>query len=382
MIGPHSGSSPRRTTSLGVISRLFSGVVLLLFAGCTAPLDASYGRSRDRSLNGTGVVAALFRAEGHEVRTALRLSEALDEWANVIVRFGPRPGPPERDEAAWYNAWLSHGRDRAIVYIPRDYDARADYWSAVLAGLPKAAPDSERARARKQRDQARTWPADLPPIAKQVAGPKEWFAVAVPKLNTAVVCKALDGPWGRAIDAAQAALPRHQTLKVESETVLLTGDGQPLAIEWTLDNSGRVLVVANSAFLLNAALVNPARRPLALRVIDWVGESPRKVAFVEGGSVVGERPGARSVFELLRVPPFGWVAAQMLALGLAACLARAPRLGRAVSDPPSGADRPVAHAEALGALLARTGQPEQARSDLDAFRQWRRKPATGHRAPD
>ena len=120
--------------------------------------------------------------------------------------------------------------------------------------------------------------------------------------------------------------------------------------------------MASGAFLLNATLVNAARRPLALRVVDWAGESPRKVAFVEGDGVLGDGPAAQSIFALLRVPPFGWVAAQMLALGLAACLARAPRLGRARPDPPSDADRPAAHAEALGALLARTGQPEQARA--------------------
>jgi hypothetical protein len=136
-------------------------------------------------------------------------------------------------------------------------------------------------------------------------------------------------------------------------------------------------VVASGAFLLNATLVNPARRPLALRVVDWVGEPPRNVAFVEGSSVLGTGPAARSIFALLRVPPFGWVAAQMFALGLAACLARAPRLGRARLEPPSDADRPAAHAEALGSLLARTGQPEQARATLEAFRLWRKKSAGG-----
>jgi hypothetical protein len=113
-------------------------------------------------------------------------------------------------------------------------------------------------------------------------------------------------------------------------------------------------------------------------VVEWAAdESPRKVAFVEGHTVVGEAPGPRSVFELLRVPPFGWVAAQMLALGLAGCLARAARLGRPRCEPPSDSERPAAHAEALGALLARTGQPDQARAAVDLFRQWRRKSGTG-----
>ena len=84
-----------------------------------------------------------------------------------------------------------------------------------------------------------------------------------------------------------------------------------------------------------------------------------------------------SVFALLRVWPFGWVTAQLAALGLAAALARAPRLGRAIPDPKTDADRPVAHPEALGALLARTGQSGEARQILETYRRWRNGPGAG-----
>jgi hypothetical protein len=351
---------------------LLLGALLLGTSGC-APLapDATYGRSRGASVNGTGVLAALLRDAGHEVRTAIRLTPELDDWADVVVRFAPRPGPPERDEAAWYSDWLNRDRVRALVYVPRDHDARADYWGAVLEQLPKDAPADQRTRARTLRDEAERWPRVLPPCAENVATPEDWFAVVVPAQPSAVACKVLDGPWGRSIDAGRAALPRHQTLKVESERVLLTGDGLPLAIDWTRFNDSRVLVVASGAFLLNGAVVNPARRPLAVRVVDWVGDAPRKVAFVEGGGVLGAEPGMRSVFALLGVPPFGWVAAQMFALGLAGCLARAPRLGRPRPDPPTGADRPAAHVEAIGALLGGTRDRAAARAALAAYRQRR-----------
>jgi hypothetical protein len=353
---------------------LVGGLILLAISGCSGRLiETSYGRSRGASVNGTGVVANLFRAAGHEVRTAVRLTDELDDWADVVVRFASRPGPPARDEADYYGHWLSNRRGRRLIYIPRDYDAEVDYWNAVLDQLVRAkdASAEQTSRARKLRDDARGWVADLPTVAKEVAPPEDWFAVEAPKPNSAVVCKTLGGPWARGIDPLKAVMPRHETFKVESETVLLTGDGRPLAIEWTRFNDSRVLVVAGGAFLLNAGLVVAERRPLAMRVVDWAGESPRNVAFVEGSSVVGDAPGSTSVFKLLGVPPFGWVAAQMLALGLAACLARAPRLGRARPEPPTGEDRPVAHPEALGALLARTGQADQARSILDDYRRWR-----------
>jgi hypothetical protein len=123
-------------------------------------------------------------------------------------------------------------------------------------------------------------------------------------------------------------------------------------------------------------------------VVDWAGYSgqevegdagltePKRVAFVEGAFVMAGEAQTPSVFMLLNVSPFGRVAAQLLVLGLVACLARAPRLGRARPEEPSGADRPVAHPEALGALLARTGQAREARVVLESYRRWRSKPSS------
>jgi hypothetical protein len=276
-------------------------------------LDTSYGRVRGSSINGTSALAELFRAEGHTVRTAVRLTEELDDWAEVIVRFAPYPGPPEKDEAAWYLEWLGQGRERRIIYVPRDFDAEADYWSEVL-------------------------------------------------------------------DHPRAAVSRHETIKVEAETVLLEGDGEPLAIEWSRYNASRVLVVANGSFLLNEPLVNPARRPLARRVVLWAGSEPSHVAFVEGRYVLGGPQQPPTILELARrFPPFGWVLAQMVVLALTACLAWAGSLGRLRPEPSSGEDRPAAHPEALGALLARTGQAREARALLENYRRWRAGPS--HRPP-
>jgi hypothetical protein len=343
---------------------------MLVLSGCSAGVETAYGRVRKASVNGTGILAELFRERGHTVRPAVRLTDELSDWSNVIVRFAPRPGPPDREEAAWYVNWMTAQDGRRVIYVPRDFDARADYWSQVVDGLPKGADPKPRERAEKLRDKAKDWAKHLPPESKTPAEPLDWFAVEGAK-TLPEVCRTLTGPWAAGVDPEAAALTRHATLKIEAETVLLAADGLPLVIEWTRFNESRVLVVANGSFLLNATLLNRARRPLARRVVDWVGADPARVAFVEGSSVLKDPDEGRSIFGLLTVPPFGWIAAQMLALGLAACLARAPRLGRARPDPPSGEDRPVAHPEALGALLARTRQAADARAILDAYRRWR-----------
>ena len=107
-----------------------------------------------------------------------------------------------------------------------------------------------------------------------------------------------------------------------------------------------------------------------------------RVAFVEGSFVLDDPPAQPSVFGLLKVPPFGWLAAQLLVLGLAVCLARAPRLGRPRPDPPSGEDRPASHPEALGTLWERTGAADDARAALQAYRRWRHPARRGDRPPD
>lgn len=343
-------------------------LVLAFLAGCGGEVESDYGRARDRSLNGTAVFARLLRARGHQVRTAVRLTPQLNEWADVLVRFAPYAGPPEEEEANWYLEWLTTGQGRAMIYVPRDYDAWTEYWDQVLARLPQDQAEL-RTQAQKQRDRPRNRSIGAETRPKHVGRPEDWFAVDTTS-TAPEVCKTLTGPWSRGIDAARAALPRHETLEVESETVLLEGDGRALVMEWSRFNDSRVLVVGNGSFLLNAALLNPARRPLAARMADWAGEGPLRVALVEGRFVLHDAAD-RTIFDLFRVPPFGWVAAQLLVLGLAACLARAPRLGRARPEPPSGEERPAAHPEALGALLARTGQAADARAILESYRRWR-----------
>ncbi len=133
-----------------------------------------------------------------------------------------------------------------------------------------------------------------------------------------------------------------------------------------------MLIVANGSFLLNEALVKPGRRPLAVRVAEWPDGEMQQVAFVEGSFVLSEEEGTPSFWKLLeRLPALRWVAMQMALAGVIASLARAPRLGRPRPDPVSGADRPAAHAEALGTLLAASRATAESLDLLERYRQWR-----------
>jgi hypothetical protein len=349
--------------------------IALALAGCGRRLDTSYGRVHGASINGTGALAELFRAEGHKVRATVRLSPEVARWADTIVRFAPAPGPPDVREVDWYGDWLSEDDAHRLIYVPCDFDAEAEYWSGVLARLPRGANKQEIARYERRRDEAARWADRLPPPA---AGPLPfggWFVDVSPAGGPAA-CRRLEGPWAEGIDPAAAALTRHRAPGLPpGARVLLAGDGEALAFE-PEESDGEVwpvLVVANGSFLLNEPLVNRARRPLALRVVRWAGPAPRRVVFVESRRPTAGpgRPRMPSPFAMLWVEPIGWIAAHFGAFGLLAALAAAARLGRPRPEPPAGADRPAAHAEALGDLWARTRDADAARDALESYRRWR-----------
>ena len=350
----------------------FTACLIAVLPGCgEGGPDTEYGLSRGPSLNGTSAFAAIFKQRGHEVRPAIRLTEELAEWAEGIVRFATHPGPPATDEAKWYREWLAESPERWLIYVVRDFDSQAEYWKEVRDGIAEAADPDRHALAEKKRAAAAGWVARLPKKAEKSGGATEWFKVEG-AANPPKVCTKLDGTWARDVDSAAAALTVHESVHSERMSVLLSGDDKPLVLDHSAIGTGRTLIIANGSFLLNEALVKAARRPLALRVADWPGGQMQNIAFVEGSFVMGGEEETITIWKLMqRFLSFRWVAIQMALAGAIAALARAPRLGRPRPDPVSGADRPAAHAEALGALLARGRATSESHKLLEQYRHWR-----------
>ena len=247
----------------------------------------------------------------------------------------------------------------------------------MLALLPADADPAIRDRVEDKAAEAAGRAAVVPDPTDDPADPESWFDVAGSAAGP-VVCRTLGGPWSEGIDPGAAALPMDDALVIgEAETVLLTGDGRSLVVDWVWYEDGSepsaVLVLANGAFLLNAGLVNRERRPLAIRVVDWAGPGPRRVAFIEGAFVLEDMAEMPTLWDRIRrLPMLTVVEVHVLVLALAAALARAVILGRPRAAPAAGADRPRAHAEALGDLMARTGERSRARDLIAAYRSWRR----------
>jgi hypothetical protein len=352
---------------------LLAASLIALLSGCGAGgPETEYGLSRGTSLNGTSAFAAMLRNRGHTVRAAIRLTDDLGSWAQGIVRFAPYPGPPEADEARWFRRWLAEDPNRWLIYVVRDFDTQAEYWKEVKDGLDERAEPSRRAEAEEKRAAAALWVTRLPAKPQKTGDPKEWFTVQTAS-PTPSVCTKLGGLWAEDVGAQAAGLSLHESIHSDPRSVMLSGDDRPLVLDNSVIGRGNCLIVANGSFLLNEALVNPLRRALAVRVALWPDRDMQEVAFVEGPFVMAGEEGTTTIWALMkRLPSFRWVAIQMALAGIFAALARAPRLGRPRPDPLSGADRPAAHAEALGALLAAGRSTKESLELLERYRQWRR----------
>jgi len=316
-------------------------------------------------------MAAALHDEGHEVEAAIRLNDDLAEWANGIIRFAPYPGPPDRAEAKWYDDWLAADSGRWMIYVVGDFDATAEYWKLVVEDLEQTTDDEALEGARESLAGAADWFRRLPAKSSAPADPASWFEVDS-AWDPPRICTSVSGPWGAGADAHALGLTLHEPIKAKGGTVLLTGDHKAFVIEKSRLGDNRLLFIANGSFLLNEALANQARSALLASLVDWIGPDRCQIALVEGSFVLDEAAQPLSLWQLLkRLRSFRWISAQIALAALCAALARAPRLGRPRDDVGPRPDRPAAHAEALGALLARSGSIDRAREIIAGYRRWR-----------
>jgi hypothetical protein len=372
---------------------LVAAVVLLtvgylLTAGTrNEELPAAYGHRRGstelvRSVNGTSVLAEMFRAAGHRVSTWTRLSPRLEDF-DVIVWAPDDFAPPTKEQREFLESWLSKGDSgRVVVYIGRDYDAATAYWDEVRPSAPaEDAAEIQRRWATARADYAKAR-AQMP--AKQYA---VWFTAKRDGQRRDV--RTLQGEWAKGIDASQCEITLQGRLDVpvqadktpadplipEKFEPLLLSDGDILAMRVTDPEGnfgdGQVIVLANGSWVLNYPLVNHEHRKLAARLVNECG-SPGKVAFVESGpggpDVLDKEPSSGSS-EPWPPYPLNAILFHVVVLGILFCLARFPIFGRPRDLPPEPAADFGRHVAALGELLARSQDRNYAQARLMQYRE-------------
>lgn len=377
-----------------------AGLLVLLAAGCAEELPADYGRSAgSNSVNGTGVLADMFRSAGHEVSTWRWLSPRLYERAEVIVWFPDDYSPPSQEVIDWLDVWLSADPSRVLIYVGRDFDAAPLYWQRMLA----TAPAEWKAEVQSRLQSARSYAEPFRPGLSDTEQ-CDWFTIEV-KRRAAV--KTLQGreDWLAGIDPTKVEIEwATRLIPPQHAEVLLSGDGQPLVSRYPswAPEGGDLILVANGSFLLNMPLVNHEHRKLAASLIAEVGPAPRQVVFLEswagGPPILDEDPHVQLPLGLqaMTTPPLPTILLHAAVLGLVFIVSRYPRFGRPL-DPDTGArvESRLAgagqvragqtdfgqHVIAVGDLMARAADEHYAQARLKHYHQVVRGEQVSNRRP-
>lgn len=366
-----------------------AATILCAVLGCgSADIDDTYGKRRgvdgETSVNGTGVLADMFRQFGHTVTTKRYLSPRVDNY-DVIVWAPDDFEPPGDEYQEFFEDWLHGQTGRTLVYIGRDYDAAVAYWEEAQGSAPsdQAVEVARRlAKARAKYDNER--------IVMPEDGDCRWFKASRDRSFRSVGGRQdrpndLCGTWheASAIDPSKLNIPLRGRLEVlsdppkgrydrEYQTEILLASGDDV-LTWKITRSdlsdGQIIVVANGSFLLNLPLVEKEHRKLAGRLIAECG-SGNDVIFLESGPggprLLDHEPGENypTGFEAFTVWPVGAILLHFVALGILYLFARMTIFGRPHELPSDAVSDFGKHIRALGELLARTGDKASALSRL------------------
>jgi hypothetical protein len=374
------------------IALTLAACTLLLLAGCSEDVHSIYGHRQSyagTSLNGTRVLGGMFEAAGHKVRSWSYLSPALDK-ADVIVWFPNDFEAPTAEVEDWLTQWLVEGdpaNPRVLVYVGRDFDAAPDYWQSMQG---KAPPNLTKEYARRLSDAKLDEQLHRPSTLSHPET-QEWFDLdnAPPR---GVQVKKLKGTWAKGIDVTKTDIVRNTHLVPHDYTfkpLLMDENNELLASEFEYSGyydsatAGRLVMIENGSWLLNARLVNHEHRKLAGKLVESIGTGPRTVYFLESGpdgpSISDEDPTAQNPtgLALFRVWPIGAVLTQLAALGIVFALLKWPIFGIPKRIARASTTDFNSHVAALGRLLAGGRNRAYAIGLLMLYRQsLRREPTT------
>ncbi|MCA9270681.1 MAG: hypothetical protein KDA41_19500 [Planctomycetales bacterium] len=384
-------------------------VVFVAGGGC-APADPAlntrYGQRGGGSVNGLAALGHLFEQAGCRVSSRSGSVAGATNF-DVVVWAPDRFEPPTEAERNVIGQWLAEVEGRTFIYIGRDYDAALDYWRlAQTSAAPGEADEVARRRADAQ-SLADALRQDIPFDADC-----DWFVVQRDHPRTRP--PALRGPWSEGIDAQAAAVQLQSRWFVpdaaevdetqyeedydeerfdyydgdyEHEVLLAAAadaadddpfdeeggidrvSGAPLAmrINHYLWGESQLIVVANGSFLLNLPLVNHEHRKLASRLVDECGQVDR-VAFWEG-SAYAKAVEEFNPWSMLTTWPLNVVLLQAALLGIVYVLWKFPIFGVPYRLRSSSTSDFGKHVDAVGELLAATGDAAYARNRVEAYRQ-------------
>lgn len=373
----------------------------ITFAQDEDDIDRTYGEGNQSegaySINGTGVLADMFRNAGSEIFYS-RILGTPTRRADVIVWAPDSYRLPSEEEVAAIEQWLNAKPDRTFIFIGRDYDATMDYWVEVT----KDATDDEKILlALKMLD---VWGAfQVKRMQLEDGEDCGWFTMNAE--STVKTIKSLEGDpaWLAGTENGKFHLRVQGFLdftgKIDQPSfsstydydIKLHSNGIPIVTEITSQNfyRSKIYAVVNGSFLLNVPLVNHEHRILAVTMIQQCTQK-RVVCFLESDYDDAENvpvitndpapPLPPSILTILQSWPFGFILMHLIVVGIVYCFFRYPIFGKAkttfvltttIDD--KTRTQSVAnfgrHIQALGNLMRRSGNETYARNCVSQYQQ-------------
>jgi hypothetical protein len=406
-----AGQASSGTLAPSASSAVQNIIILLLgiVPGCSMPerLETGYGRPEGfgygGSVNGTAVLADMFRQSGNKVGTWRVLSPRL-ERADVIVWFPDDYAPPSPKVRDYLQEWLTREPYRTLVFVGRHYEAESAYYKAVGGKAPAEPLKPRRAGKAKQKSRSggseesekEHTPVAPEPDESNTPIAAEAVEVATPAITATDAgwfrftpgdersARPLKGPWSEGIDAdaADVVLTGKFVPRVPGEALLASGD-EVIAFKAPMRDSEMILV-QNGSFLLNFSLVNHEHRKLAARLIETVeansGEETT-VVFLEsdedGLEILDRDPMATVPPGPDDQAPLSYVLYHAIALGVIAVFAAWSIFGRPRRVARQSRSDFGRHVYWLGQLLEKTGDTAYCKSRLMQYQQSVRRDAAG-----
>lgn len=367
----------------------FCGLLILiaLMVGCGVrdELTTEYGKisgvGGGYSLNGTGVLADLFKERGFRVRRRTKISPRIYQFQTLVWIPDTRACPSDEAIEA-INEWLADGYMRTLIYVGRDYDARADYWVDVLE--PSPVEDKEeilRRVAEAQLDLDQKWNEIY--WWKDDKETCQWFDR---KDSARMKTSDLGGPLARDISSGTEIEVSSMLVPSKTKTnypdpdwkatPLLTAEGKDFVFKLVDKDDeyaeGQIIVVSNASFLLNFALVDPDNRTLAGNLIDRC-DPGGDVLFLESGrsgiKVSDTDTNNHNSWAWIAEDPLCYIVPHFLFWGILFCFTFFPIFGRPRHVKQKSTSNFRNHVNALGKMIGRTDLPNRAINKIRKYQQ-------------
>lgn len=376
-------------TIAGLLVCCFS-TLMLAMSGCSGSagqeVDVRYGKSvrAVSSINGTSLLVAKLREQGHSVKVKNRISPSIKQY-DVIIWAPDSNIPPSPEAVTALEQWISgdyYSSGKTLIYIGGNYSAEYDYLRSIAAACEgKEREEILRRIAEKRIEES----GEVFYPWMDARDECQWFEVDDHSETTSSI---LEGPLVAAIEDSELPELKYSRLFKPEEKYttfgeygsrydwetnsLLTIDGNPFVTELSSSDfsENRIILVANASFLINFALVDPAKEKIADRLLaELPGYSD--VLVLESGpsdiEVSDSEYENRNSWAWISEAPLRYIVPHFLFWGVMFCFVSFPIFGRPRRTETASTTSFRNHVNAVAKQMKRSGRMAKA---LEAIRNY------------